>query len=259
MYKIHIVILFFLVFFAEVSLAKMSPGYWYDGSGNVLRDGHGDCVITGDWTRENAIEDCHPELFAAKPDMKPINRVERKADNKPVNTVKEQVKEKPVISEAAMETTEPASEIEAPLVEAKPSTALAAESKPVTETKPSNNEVTKAKAASKPAEKTVLLFDLDSVFLDGKYISRLMELVDWFSMHTNLTLYVQGHTCNIGSESYNETLGLQRAKKVAEVLNGLGLKRSRMVVDSSGEKKPVASNISEEGRKQNRRVELIYR
>jgi len=69
---------------------------------------------------------------------------------------------------------------------------------------------------------------------------------------------IQGHTDNIGSESYNLKLGYQRAEQVMRYLNmEQGIPLFRMNVISYGEYKPIADNSTREGRSQNRRVTLV--
>ena len=43
--------------------AALSPGYVYDASGKVDRDGAGKCLVTSAWNKDNATKECHPELF----------------------------------------------------------------------------------------------------------------------------------------------------------------------------------------------------
>jgi outer membrane protein OmpA-like peptidoglycan-associated protein len=71
-------------------------------------------------------------------------------------------------------------------------------------------------------------------------------------------LEIQGHTDNIGSESYNLSLGYKRAEKVMKYLaSEKGFPLHRMNVTSYGEYKPIADNSTREGRAQNRRVALV--
>lgn len=70
---------------------------------------------------------------------------------------------------------------------------------------------------------------------------------------------VVGHTDNIGSDSYNNALSLRRAQSVANVLVSEGVPSRRLSVQGAGRFQPVASNASESGRAQNRRVEIIIR
>jgi outer membrane protein OmpA-like peptidoglycan-associated protein len=69
---------------------------------------------------------------------------------------------------------------------------------------------------------------------------------------------IQGHTDNIGSESYNLKLGHKRADAAMRYLNmEQGIPMFRMNVVSYGEYKPVADNSNRDGRAQNRRVTLV--
>lgn len=74
----------------------------------------------------------------------------------------------------------------------------------------------------------------------------------------NAYVEVQGHTDNIGSESYNLKLGYKRAEAAMRYLNmEQGLPLFRMNVISYGEYKPIADNSTKDGRAQNRRVTLV--
>ena len=74
----------------------------------------------------------------------------------------------------------------------------------------------------------------------------------------NAYVEVQGHTDNVGSESYNLKLGHMRAEAAMRYLNmEQGLPLFRMNVISYGEYKPIADNSTKEGRAQNRRVTLV--
>jgi outer membrane protein OmpA-like peptidoglycan-associated protein len=74
----------------------------------------------------------------------------------------------------------------------------------------------------------------------------------------NVYVEIQGHTDNIGSEKYNEELGLLRAESVRRYLNQKqGFPLHRINVISYGESSPIADNKTREGRSQNRRVALV--
>ena len=67
---------------------------------------------------------------------------------------------------------------------------------------------------------------------------------------------VTGHTDSTGSDDYNLKLSQERAVAVGNYLNLRGVNASRLVVRGMGESMPIASNDTEAGRAQNRRVEL---
>jgi len=74
----------------------------------------------------------------------------------------------------------------------------------------------------------------------------------------NVYVEIQGHTDNVGSEKYNEELGLLRAESVRRYLNQKqNFPLHRINVISYGESSPVADNKTREGRSQNRRVALV--
>lgn len=78
------------------------------------------------------------------------------------------------------------------------------------------------------------------------------------SGNENVYIEVQGHTDSVGSESYNEELGLERAEAVRRYLNmNQHIPLHRMSVISYGESAPVTDNKSRDSRAQNRRVVLV--
>ena len=75
--------------------------------------------------------------------------------------------------------------------------------------------------------------------------------------YPNSTVQVLGHTDNVGDAGYNFDLSLRRAQAVTQVLASEGVNTSRMQAIGRGEDQPVSSNLSPEGRQQNRRVEIV--
>jgi outer membrane protein OmpA-like peptidoglycan-associated protein len=67
---------------------------------------------------------------------------------------------------------------------------------------------------------------------------------------------VAGHTDSTGSDSYNQMLSQQRAQSVSSVLMQSGVQPVRIDTVGYGESRPIASNATDAGRQQNRRVEL---
>jgi len=68
---------------------------------------------------------------------------------------------------------------------------------------------------------------------------------------------VVGHTDDVGDDSYNQELSEQRAKAVRDYLVNAGVDASKIVTVGAGESMPVASNTTEEGRAENRRVDVL--
>lgn len=111
----------------------------------------------------------------------------------------------------------------------------------------------------------VVITDNDATFAFDKYSlsDEAKAALDAFagklkSQNTNVYIEIQGHTDNIGSESYNLKLGYKRAEKAMQYMNmEQGVPLHRMNIISYGEYKPIADNSTREGRAQNRRVALV--
>jgi OOP family OmpA-OmpF porin len=65
-----------------------------------------------------------------------------------------------------------------------------------------------------------------------------------------------GHTDSVGSDAYNQKLSVRRAEAVKAYLVSKGIEKNRIYTEGKGEKQPVASNVTNEGRAKNRRVEI---
>ena len=74
---------------------------------------------------------------------------------------------------------------------------------------------------------------------------------------STLTIEIEGHTDSVGADNYNLVLSKSRAKAVADYLMVLGLQKERILWEGHGGSQPITSNASEDGRKQNRRVEFV--
>jgi len=104
-----------------------------------------------------------------------------------------------------------------------------------------------------------LLFDVNSAILDtGSRIS-LDEAAEVFHDQPKTAIIAQGHTDSSGPEEYNLTLSERRANAVATHLIGRGLSDDRITALGYGESFPVATNDTGEGRRKNRRVDLLLK
>jgi OOP family OmpA-OmpF porin len=72
-------------------------------------------------------------------------------------------------------------------------------------------------------------------------------------------LVLQGHADEIGTPGANQQLSMERANAILERLMAAGIDPSRVTVVGYGESRPRASNATDEGRAQNRRVDVILR
>ena len=102
-----------------------------------------------------------------------------------------------------------------------------------------------------------ILFDTDSARLTRSIRADLRVLAEHLNKYPNSNVQVVGHTDNQGTASYNLDLSRQRAASVTRVLLNRGVAPSRVTSIGRGEDQPVASNLTPEGRAQNRRVEIV--
>lgn len=102
-----------------------------------------------------------------------------------------------------------------------------------------------------------ILFAVDSAVVQSTLQSDLAALSRNLLDYPDTTVQVVGHTDNTGSAGYNQELSQRRASAVAAILLQKGVPSSRVVAFGRGEDQPIASNLDEAGRAQNRRVEII--
>lgn len=100
------------------------------------------------------------------------------------------------------------------------------------------------------------LFDFDSFELTDKAKEQLDMVSEYLKLNEAVKLEVGGHTDSMGTVEYNKTLSEQRAKSVVDYLVGKGVAASRLTAVGYGKQHPVATNDTEEGRAQNRRIEF---
>jgi outer membrane protein OmpA-like peptidoglycan-associated protein len=104
-----------------------------------------------------------------------------------------------------------------------------------------------------------LLFDFDSDVVRADAGANLRTLAASLDKYPGSDLLIVGHTDDVGATDYNQGLSERRAAAAANYLVAHGVSRSRVATRGLGESEPVASNDSETGRRQNRRVEVaIY-
>jgi outer membrane protein OmpA-like peptidoglycan-associated protein len=103
-----------------------------------------------------------------------------------------------------------------------------------------------------------LLFDFDSDVVRSSAATNMNELARNLSKHSDQNLMIAGYTDDVGSAQYNQGLSERRAQAAARYLAGQGVS-THIATAGLGEREPVASNNTEAGRQQNRRVEIaIY-
>ena len=120
-----------------------------------------------------------------------------------------------------------------------------------------------AKPAAKPApvaQKVTLaadvLFDFDKAILKNEGKAKLDDLASKLKAINLEVVIAIGHTDSIGSDAYNQKLSVRRAESVKAYLVSKGVEPNRIYTEGKGEKQPVASNKTKDGRQKNRRVEI---
>ena len=100
-------------------------------------------------------------------------------------------------------------------------------------------------------------FDSDKYQADHELESYITDLKSFLNAYPERKIHVIGHTDNVGETSDNEWIGMQRAKNAMQYLIAEGISENRILPLSKGEAEPITSNTTNEGRRQNRRVEII--
>jgi OOP family OmpA-OmpF porin len=118
-------------------------------------------------------------------------------------------------------------------------------------------------AAEKPkpvAEKVTVaadvLFDFDKSDIKPEGRSKLDDLAGKMKTINLEVVIAIGHTDSIGTDAYNQKLSVRRSEAVKKYLSSKGVEGNRIYTEGKGEKQPVASNKTKEGRAKNRRTEI---
>ena len=102
-----------------------------------------------------------------------------------------------------------------------------------------------------------ILFDSGRATIQADSFPRLDRVVEYMEHRASARLRVEGHTDNVGNPQRNQRLSEQRAQAVRTYLVEHGIDEDRIEAVGFGDQRPVASNDTEEGRAQNRRIEAI--
>jgi outer membrane protein OmpA-like peptidoglycan-associated protein len=116
----------------------------------------------------------------------------------------------------------------------------------------------------KPEEKQVLqdafknlLFETNSDVIMESSFPSLNKLASLLINNPKYKLHLEGHTDNVGNDDANMDLSKRRSISVKNYLAQKGVATIRITTDGYGETKPVATNDTDEGRRSNRRVEMV--
>lgn len=103
-----------------------------------------------------------------------------------------------------------------------------------------------------------VLFDTGRATLKPGADRDLDRLAQALKDNSNTRVIIEGHTDSVGGDEYNMALSEKRAQSVANALQMRGVPADRYEVKGLGKEFPVASNSTQAGRQQNRRVEIVF-
>jgi len=104
-----------------------------------------------------------------------------------------------------------------------------------------------------------ILFDFDKATLRREVEFNLVKIATILNQFPEMKIHIEGHTDDVGSDEYNLGLSQKRAQAVFDFMASQDVDENRMTSEGYGETRPVADNESEQGRQQNRRVDLVIR
>jgi outer membrane protein OmpA-like peptidoglycan-associated protein len=103
-----------------------------------------------------------------------------------------------------------------------------------------------------------VLFDTGQATLKPGADRALDRLAQFLKDSSGTHLIIEGHTDSVGTDDYNLGLSQRRAQAVADALSTRGVSTDRLQTKGLGKSYPVASNDTQAGRQQNRRVEIVF-
>lgn len=107
--------------------------------------------------------------------------------------------------------------------------------------------------------KRVVYFDHAVATLDEQYLPILKETAQLINELSGYKVFISGHTDSVSDYQFNMTLSKKRALLIQEILLENRVDPSKMTIQWYGETMPVSSNITADGRSENRRVEIILK
>lgn len=129
--------------------------------------------------------------------------------------------------------------------------------------KPDTADIKKKVAPALPVERRFILSDVlfavNSPNINRDVTKQLDTLVNLLKEDEKILVHIVGHTDNTGREAYNQRLSFSRAEAVGLYLMDNGIAIGRITFEGKGSSEPIGDNTFEEGRRKNRRVEIILR
>jgi outer membrane protein OmpA-like peptidoglycan-associated protein len=101
-----------------------------------------------------------------------------------------------------------------------------------------------------------ILFETDKATLKPESMDQMKSIAAIMKAYPNVELKIGGYTDNTGEAKHNQTLSTERANAVMNAIVGMGIPSARLKAEGYGSQFPVADNSTEEGRAQNRRIDV---
>lgn len=102
-------------------------------------------------------------------------------------------------------------------------------------------------------------FDSNEDMIESEYIPIMNNIVQLATEYYGYNIYINGHTDSISTQAYNLSLSKNRALKVSNILKSYDISSSRIHTFWYGELEPISTNITSDGRFQNRRVDIYFK
>jgi len=122
------------------------------------------------------------------------------------------------------------------------------------------SETTNKLEASLTSGDSFVIEDLNFVYgsnnLTPESQTNLQNVIDVLKKHTDILIEIQGHTNDVGNDEFNKILSPKRVKSIKSYLVKGGISATRLEAVGYGEKHPIASNLTDEGRAKKRRIEF---
>lgn len=128
---------------------------------------------------------------------------------------------------------------------------------PVQEAEPQAPAAAEAEPEAQRIVLEGLLFDTGRATIQAESHARLDRVVEYMTHRPSARIRVAGHTDNVGNPRRNQALSAERAQAVRDYLVSHGVDGGRIEAVGYGDQHPIASNDTEEGRQQNRRIEAV--
>jgi len=102
-------------------------------------------------------------------------------------------------------------------------------------------------------------FDFDSSDLKAEARGTYQRIAAVLQDFDQTIVHIVGHTDSVGAASYNQGLSERRAESAALYMRSRGVDGDRLVIEGRGENEPIATNSTADGRRQNRRVDIVIK